>query len=384
MSTKTLDTMETKLHPTGNGRSRLENKVRFESLLEQAANAPVELKPERKLYVLPKGNSDAHRALNAYLNTDTDKARFAHYFIDGHELFYRTVSTVGGTAELIENQIAAKINGTVIGNSSVLPLIGRTVAYGRPRENRGETEVQRLLSGAGILMVPFSVFAQAGLSLSEFKLDDKGPEETITRDFDTGKRDEKTNDPIIETRDVHFTGASLFTIGTSQFLFDIDRGELKHRIFNPFLVKLKTPVETVSEAYESLKPQKVKDAEAAGKTVLRQGEWFFIPTDRNVRNPEASLQRAELRAGRNRPNTCQTALYLNADGTAVPALGTDVHWNDPRRNEHDRAIRAAKTVLFTGTVEHTGREHAPLQLKGFYEAVPNTATESWTIVGDVD
>lgn len=381
MSTKTLDTMETKLHPTGNGRSRLENKVRFESLLEQAASAPVELKPERKLYALPKGNSDAHRALNAYLNTDTDKARFAHYFIDGHELFYRTVSTVGGTAELIENQIAAKINGTVIGNSSVLPLIGRTVAYGRPRENRGETEVQRLFSGAGILMVPFSVFAQAGLSLSEFKLDDKGPEETITRDFDTGKRDEKTNDPIIETRDVHFTGASLFTIGTSQFLFDIDRGELKHRIFNPFLVKLKTPVETVSEAYESLKPQKVKEAEAAGKTVLRQGEWFFIPVDRN-RDENGALQRAELRAGRNRPNTCQTALYLDAAGNPISALPVNGSWET--RQAHERTLRAAKTVLFTGTVEHTGREHAPLQLKGFYEAVPNTATESWTIVGDVD
>lgn len=383
MSNKTLTLVETinnREHPTGNGRSRLENKIRFETLLQQAVEAKTEVK---KQFPIGNGPHDVVRALQAYLNSDETKARFNHYFVDGSELFYRTVSTVGGNAELLENTIAKKIDGFIVGNSSALPLIGRQVNWGRVRENRGETEVQRLMSEAGCLMIPFTVFQQAKLNIDAFKLVDKGPEETITRDFDMGY-DRETQQQKIETRDVHFTGASLFTVDGSQFLFDVDRGELKHRIFNPFLVKLPKPVSTIAEAYESLKPQAVLDAEKAGLTVLRQGEWFLIPVPSNEAPsaPRSYFQPATLRAGPNRPNQAESALYLDENGRPMPPPPENPTWQ--QRDSHRRTLQDAKTILITGKLSHSGREHKTLDLKGLYRPVPNTATESWTIVGDVD
>lgn len=53
-----------------------------------------------------------------------------------------------------------------------------------------------------------------------------------------------------------------------------------------FIAELSSPASTVAEAIEGLKPEAVKKAEAAGITVVRQGEWFAVPystlTDRDV------------------------------------------------------------------------------------------------------
>jgi hypothetical protein len=37
-----------------------------------------------------------------------------------------------------------------------------------------------------------------------------------------------------------------------------------------------------------------------------------------------------------------------------------------------------------GNVRHTGREHEDLHLDKWHIAVPNTAIQSFTIVGDID
>ncbi len=49
--------------------------------------------------------------------------------------------------------------GTVIVNSDVLPLIGRSVAYGHVRENTGMSQIQELLKRRGIFAAPLNHFA---------------------------------------------------------------------------------------------------------------------------------------------------------------------------------------------------------------------------------
>lgn len=110
-------------------------------------------------------------------------------------------------------------------------------------------------------------------------------------------------------------------------------------------------------------PSEVKDAIKEGKTVLRQGEWFFIPVEgefqaKTVKNQwsgKEEKQRAELKAGPNRPN-----------------YATNMHES------------VTLGLLVSGKVSHSGREHADLNLNGWYKPVVNTSIRSFTITGDVD
>jgi hypothetical protein len=377
------------------------------------------------------------KALDAFLNGDETRARFGNYFIDGPLLVFRTMVqdkaahldvkamkalltsmdtgqavaadiTRAELVELIKNEqvthyrrqitvktlrqnvIAMKLmrpDGLlIVGNSSVLELIGRRVAFGRELRNRAETSVQLELS-KHVPMLPFSVFEQAGLDIQSLQVIAQAGAESVTRKYETGRMikvkgsEEKT--PEIKTETVHFTGASVFKVGASCFLFDIDRREIEHEIFNPFLVKLPRAVESIQAAYDLLKPDAVKAAEKAGLTVLRQGEWFFIPVAETVaakldgikaKTPKM-VKRITLQAGGNRPNEA-TGIQLH-QGRAIP---------DERQSwsTDSRQVAARSDYFVTGRVTHTGREHAPILLRGWFKAVPNTATESFTITGDID
>jgi hypothetical protein len=253
---------------------------------------------------------------------------------------------------LVEEVLAVRLSsGQLVGNANRLNHAVRK-SFGRAVERDGE--IQRTLQES-MAMLPFSVFKESGLSPENIEfLDQTGPETVgvkVTR-WKDGKEVTK-----IEKR--HFTGASLFRLGKKYFLFDIDRREIEHGIFNAFLVELPGPAKTVKDAYQSLKPKEVIDAEKRGVNVKRQGEVFFLPTDKEVepdkeRNWENKIveKRGVLQAGGNRPNYAQ------------------------RINE--------KTGLVSGKVEHSGREHAPLILKGWFKPVPNTSTKSFQITGEID
>lgn len=309
---------------------------------------------------------DIGRAIDCYLSGGVGK--FGKYVACENALVYRTLSTPNGGARILQDIVSVRLpNGQVLGNSSVLGLIGRTVSFGNERLNRTVSEVQTRLSSL-ITMIPFNVFTEANLNLNTFRMIDKGPEERVTRKIPNPEHRmyrtaaQKAAPEFIDET-VHFTGASLFTVDGKTFLFDLDRRELTHKIFNAFLVAIPGVVATIDQAYEALKPQDVRDAEAKGLKVLRQGEWFFIPVEgefepvkaRNTQWSNREFEALVLRAGQNRPNTA-----------------------------HRYAILKDKTHVVTGYVEHQGREHAKLILKGWFRAVPNTATESFTITGDVD
>lgn len=313
-----------------------------------------------------KPQDDIDKAIQCFLTGGTGK--FGKYFAVANALVYRTILTErnGTVQEVGQNVIALKIerqNETIlIGNSSVLPLIGRTSAWGRESLNRSVTEVQTRLSRY-IPMIPFSVFTEAGLNLNKLHILERGPEMTVTRTEE--KYDSKKRKNVKFDVEVHFTGASLFQVENKTFLFDIDQREIKHKIFNAFLVELTKPVKTIAEAYHSLKPKEVLEAEKAGLEVKRQGEWFFIPV------------KGEFETVMHRPQ------WGNNKGKEV-AMPLDLRAGNNRPNKVTQHAKVDKETFVSGRCEHSGREHATLILKGWFKAVPNTSVQSFTLTGDVD
>lgn len=295
-----------------------------------------------------------------------EKHKSGNYLSLGNAFVYRAIIDDGKQDFKVKQNIIAihTPNGVTLGNSSTLPLIGRSVSFGNERLNRDLTPVQEYISQS-LTMVPFTVFTQAGLNLMNTKIIDRGIEETLTISVQNGYDDK--HKPIMVDESRHFTGATLFQVDDKMFLFDVDRNEIKHKIFNPFLVELQdTSVNNISGAYESLKPSEVRKAESMGQNVLRQGEWFLIPlteqfnpivdTNEQWNSLEKGFRTGELRAGNNRPN--RVSRY------AVDSSGS--------------------IVAVSGKMEHSGREHKTLTLKQWYKPIPNTSVQSWTISGDID
>ena len=320
----------------------------------------VKLGKKPKEYLKPE--SDENKAINAYLNGLVGK--FGQYFALPNALVHRRLDNDLKTSktEVIQSILAMDLNGHKIGNSSILPFLGANKAFGEWSHNRQVHSSQTKLSQF-ITMVPFSVFNEAQLDIRTLAIVQKLNDETVKVKIDNPDYDKysvkKQIKPefIIESR--HFTGACLFKVDGCTFLFDIDREEIKHQIFNAFLSEIPKDVETISDAYKALKPKEVLDAEQAGLKVVRQGEWFFIPVDgdhspdreKNFQDRMTDKQ-LELRAGNNRPNYATQC---------VEALG-----------------------LVQGEVIHSGREHRTITLKTWHKPIANTATKSFTLVGNID
>lgn len=303
-----------------------------------------------------KGQDDATRALDCFLNRRSEKARFGNYFVKGDRLYFARV--MQGVLERAE--IATRTaSGLPIGNASALPLLTDRMSFGRrhtPWQQNRATPVQRLM-GERIMMLPFNVFAESKLDLKSVEMVESGPAEEITEKVTRYVRGKNKTEMV----DRHFTGARLFRLGKSYFLFDMDRRELEHGVLNPFLVELSGQASSIRSAYEGLKPAEVTRAESAGIKVKRQGEWFFIKVDDKTAKAEIGDQKPEgieLRAGDNTPN--------DANGVEI-------------ENE-----KGEKTHLVTGKVQHRGREHADLVLPGYWRAIPNTSVRSFTIRGRID
>lgn len=331
------------------------------------------LKPA-PVFKLNKPKDDIDKAIQCFLTLKT--GRFGNYVATANALVFRSVVTESDGLDMRQDIIAIRFisegQQIFLGNSAILPNVGRTVSFGNENLNRSRTTVQERLSRL-IPMLPFNVFLQAGLDLFKTKIIARGPEETVIRTEEKYNSKTKKTDKI--PIEVHFTGASLFSVQDKCFLFDIDRREIQHKIFNPFLVELVKPCKTIDAAYDLLKPKEVKDAEEAGLKVLRQGEWFFIPVNNKLEavkpngndrwgQLEKGFVTAELRAGNNRPNRVS-----KFSGKAT-------------KNDWGRETYAVEYV--SGFVEHSGREHFKLVLPGWYKPVPNTSIRSFTVTGDID
>ena len=365
-----------------------------------------------------------NEALDNFLLETPKKKRWGNFKIVGgketpRELIYQTVSndSYSQSKETLTDVIATTLpSGKVLGNASILPLIGRQVSYGNENPNMSVTKIQTLMEGRKEFdSIPFSVFQEAKLNLTTYTELDSTGEENVTRKvqnpkWSSWKEDETVPEFIEET--VHFMGARLFSVESNtdlgdkkiKFLFDIDRKEIDNKIFNPFLVQVPengTPITSINQAYDCLMPNEVKDAIANGEHVKRQGEWFFIPTKTNPLSKIAGLteeQRKEyaLAMAIKKQSNWDTTLseMLGEELTEkyknigyIPEVGVkrmELRAGKNRPNHAEKGLNSDGISYVKGKVSHSGREHADIVLDGWHIALPNTAIDSFTITGDID
>jgi hypothetical protein len=343
---------------------------------------------------------------------------------------------------------------------------------------RDQKQPQEIAEAAGALPIPFETVVSkregAGLALDKLQIVDwSGPEDLLippvrrnwNRSFDISQR--------------HFAGAAVVKVEDEYFLFDTDREEVDWFGFNPFFTQLPTEAVNVKEAYSALMPEAVHQAQAEGKEVIRQGEFFFVPVEDSEVSSELDLSNDTDRKlyewsmhlldakGVRQLQTWATEQKKTLDkfrkenkfiplaGNATDSEVTDLlttnvtrkmlrklneyqgldgavkitdsifnrvglHMNrlvsSTRRRgtseaydmnqvgciRHDRTIGAEEggwstrhvataTVTFDedhvyarGCVTHSGREHRPVLLNGWHRVYSNTATNNWTVSGDVD
>jgi hypothetical protein len=318
-------------------------------------------------------------------------------------------------------------DGTVLSNANQLEYVGRRFAWGREttRWGRGRQAVeQQWMEQAGAVPFPFTLFSETGMNVRDFSWIIKPKSENVSVIIPPRYPNEKAGN---ERR--HFSGACLFAIGEDTFLFDVDRKELDHGIFNPFVTKLPRRVETIEEAYDSLMPDEIKTAISSGTEVLRQGEFFFVkysdecPIKPDLTDEEREIlkfQPSRVGFGIGSPNTKNwrnsyddNQPYRDNSVTKTPAvLDTPekisfqkaalryekvlnkYRSNSPLSGELGKSATGSHKVeqyieidgikYASGVVKHNRREHDDLPLKGWYKVVENNGLMSWTIRGDID
>ena len=376
----------------------------------------------------------------------------------------------GRNVLLGEDVLAIKLpDGRLIGNASKLTRCG---SYRRG----AESPAQRVMQELEIALIPFNVFDEAKLDLRTAKVIEQGKPEELTvpkmtfqrhrgefrfmEIWNTKQQKEKpdTKDKVIKNlvpcdvwlsetnqyirgwqwkelvrgnlEERHFIGAMLLEVSKKYYLFDVDRRELTFWRFNAFLSEIPKPVKTIAQAYDSLIPDKVRKAQKEGKKVLRQGEWFFIPTGLPKSIPAS---KRDHKKGANVPNDDYFDLQYHYDGNfEIPqekiksnllsinpkyyqghlarvadfrralkefvnarkrlaredptkfSIRGELRAKNNRPNWVKKLISLPEGDFVSGEVTHSGREHEPLLLKGWYIAIPNTAITNFTIVGVID
>lgn len=362
-----------------------QNQTVAETETETPIAQVIELRP-RKPVAPPR--TDLERLLDTFIDQKGRKHKHANFYISDNRLLHRTWAEGGERITNVALRVKkSETESLVIGNSSILPYIESRMAWGSFRRNRGQTKIQSMLESR-VAMLPFTAFEQSNLNLSNIKILDQSGAEEVSRK--NREYSQEIRDYVEKLVQVHFTGASLFEVDGKYFLFDIDREEIQHGIFNPFIAEIPVAVKTIAEAYRALKPKEVLAAEKKGLEVLRQGEWFFIPSkapkfSRSLHTKLKKLQK--LREGMSY-TTEWTRRQEVGDQMAkiqskVPAP-MSLQAGNNRPNDCEQAIKIGKVTYCTGKVTHRGREHRDLELKRWYTVVPNTATRSFQITGDVD
>lgn len=313
-------------------------------------------------------------------------------------------------------------NGSILCNSNELQHAGVTYAWGNKKGSWGDarTKEQKLLESLGATMFPFTLFTEAALSPSTFKWIVEPVSETVTllvkKTNYQAKPDEATHRIVEEPR--HFAGRSIFKIADGCYLFDVDRQELTHGIFNAFLTKLPRDALTFEDAYAMLMPTEVKVAIEQGVDVQRQGEFFFIYNSDDMPKGVRELTPEEQQVIRYKPSKEGFGISsMRWSGDSEPygnehELLTDAHREfekaalkyrdvkaifdniNPKEGSLGKSTTGSHTVkkyiligdvaYVSGKVSQSRREHADLELTGWYKVCANTAITSWTITGKID
>lgn len=407
--------------------------------------------------------------------------RIKHYNFNEKELYYEGS---GRKVSYGKDVLVVKLeNGMLIGNASKLERCG---SY-----RKGDAPAQMVLRDLKIPLIPFNVIQEAGFDIQTIKIINTTGFETIRvpklifRDDELKpieiwelkntkrkprkewkvKNVESYNKNIYEKDEEGyniyskilrkekwyrysrlnfknlenrpFIGAILFTVSKDDnkkyYLFDCDRNELKYYNFNAFLTELPKPCETVKEAYELLKPKEIILAEKKGIKVIRQGEWFFIPTKikpykgeisneiKELANKTIELDQYDLHSfwdgdlisdndvkshftrhkiidERIKENYFQRVRWYNEDLTKILeakkimtsidpdkfAIRGQLKAGESRPNNVGKYISIPQGTFVKGIITHSGRQHEPIFLNDWHKPIPNTAIKNWTIRGNID
>jgi hypothetical protein len=169
-----------------------------------------------------------------------------------------------------------------------------------------------------------------------------------------------------ETRNVHTLGDSVVRVQQHLYLSGVDEtGRGRGTYFFAQLRRPGTP-RSVAEAYDVLKPDPVREAEARGQTVRRQGEWFAIPTSFTTSQLQADVAKGW------------------ATHAARRVLGRDGHHQVDEVIHYERGPRKGE-VYGRGILQHTENDHYDLDL-GFrwHRLVHNVQGNSYSMQGNFD
>jgi hypothetical protein len=169
-----------------------------------------------------------------------------------------------------------------------------------------------------------------------------------------------------QTRNVHTLGDSVVRVQKHLYLSGVDEtGRGRGTYFFAQLRRPGTP-RSVEDAYNFLKPDAVREAEARGTSVRRQGEWFAIPTTLTTGQLEADIQRG------------WAVRQLNH------VLGRDGHHRLDEVVQYERGPRKGE-VYGRGVLRHTANEHYDLDL-GFrwHQIVHNVQGRAYSVQGNFD
>jgi hypothetical protein len=152
---------------------------------------------------------------------------------------------------------------------------------------------------------------------------------------------DKQGRPI--TRRVHTLGDTVVRVRDRYYLSAVDPTGMGRGMY--FLVELHTerPPQSLADAFNILKPDAVRKAEAENRDVKRQGEWFAIPTKRLTSELMRDVERG-------------LAVYRQHH-----VLGTDGHHKIEEAVIY-RAGAQKGEVYARGVFRHTKGEHHDLDL----------------------
>ncbi|MBW1812145.1 MAG: hypothetical protein JRJ39_00355 [Deltaproteobacteria bacterium] len=165
------------------------------------------------------------------------------------------------------------------------------------------------------------------------------------------------------------------------FILGMDEGSY-------FISQLPGPAASVGKAYDILKPKAIRQAEARGEKIQRQGEWFFYPifegsTARQIYkqlDPKFNLTDASNRPGAahiaTRGGRLSQVAFLTAEKTA-------------KHFKHALRHCDGSQIIVSGQIRHSEGDHAQLKLSTIenikiFSAHINTALASWSSSGGVD
>ena len=167
-----------------------------------------------------------------------------------------------------------------------------------------------------------------------------------------------------KTRSLHTLGDSVIRVKERFYLSAVD--ETGHGAGMYFLAELATDRAPTSleDAFNALKPLAVREAEARGADIPRQGEWFAIPT---------KLLTSELMRDVERGIAAYRQIHV---------LGKDGHHQLEEAVLYRAGDRKGQ-VFARGVLKHTKNEHFDLDLGTirWYQIVHNIQGASYTLTG---